>query len=182
MRIAVDVGGTFTDVVVLGEGDGGLRHEKVETVPSDPARGVLAGFAKAGAELAALDFFVHGTTLGINALLTRTGARVAIVTTKGFRDVYEVGRTDREPMYDFKYRRPPTLVPRRLVLEVGERLAYDGEVLVPFDRESAVDRSARHPRAGSGGRRRLLPAQLRQPRARARDGAGLCRPNAPTSR
>ena len=138
MRIAVDVGGTFTDVVVLGEGDGGLRHEKVETVPSDPAKGVLAGFAKAGAELAALDFFVHGTTLGINSLLTRTGARVAIVTTTGFRDVYEVGRTDREPMYDFKYRRPATLVPRRLVLEVGERLASSGEVLVPFDRESAL--------------------------------------------
>ena len=67
---------------------------------------MLAGFAKAGAELATLDFFVHGTTLGINALLTRTGARVAIVTTTGFRDVYEVGRTDCEPMYDFKYRRP----------------------------------------------------------------------------
>ena len=143
MRIAVDVGGTFTDVVVLGEGDGGLRHEKVETVPSDPAKGVLAGFAKAGAELATLDFFVHGTTLGINALLTRTGARVAIVTTTGFRDVYEVGRTDREPMYDFKYRRPPTLVPRRLVLEVGERLAYSGEVLAPFDRESALTAARR---------------------------------------
>jgi N-methylhydantoinase A len=143
MRIAVDVGGTFTDVVVLGEGDGGLRHEKVETVPSDPARGVLAGFAKAGAEPAALDFFVHGTTLGINALLTRNGARVGIVTTAGFRDVYEVGRTDREPMYDFKYRRPPTLVPRRLVLEVGERLAHSGEVLVPFDRASAVTAARR---------------------------------------
>jgi N-methylhydantoinase A len=143
MRIAVDVGGTFTDVVVLGEGDGGLRHEKVETVPSDPASGVIAGFAKAGAELAALDFFVHGTTLGINALLTRTGARVGIVTTQGFRDVYEVGRTDREPMYDFKYRRPPTLVPRRLVFEVAERLAYSGDVVVPFDREGAVTAARR---------------------------------------
>src|SRR5579862_7268704 len=117
MRIAVDVGGTFTDVVVLGEAAEGLRHEKVETVPTDPASGVLAGFAKAHADLGAVDFFVHGTTLGINALLTRTGARVAIVTTEGFRDVYEVGRTDREPMYDFKYRRPQTLVPRHLVLD-----------------------------------------------------------------
>src|ERR1700751_4578399 len=75
MRIAVDVGGTFTDVVVLGEAAEGLRHEKVETFPADPASGVLAGFAKAGADLGAVDFFVHGTTLGINALLTRTGAR-----------------------------------------------------------------------------------------------------------
>ena len=81
MRIAVDVGGTFTDVVLLGDDGHGLRHEKVETVPADPASGVIAGFAKAGAELSSLDFFVHGTTLGINALLTRTGARVAIVTT-----------------------------------------------------------------------------------------------------
>src|SRR5580765_5384596 len=142
MRIAVDVGGTFTDVVLLGEDGHGLRHEKVETVPADPASGVIAGFAKAGAELGNLDFFVHGTTLGINALLTRTGARVAIITTEGFRDVYEVGRTDREPMYDFKYRRPETLVPRRLVFEVAERLAHDGTARVAFDRESAV-RAAR---------------------------------------
>jgi N-methylhydantoinase A len=138
MRIAVDVGGTFTDVVVLGDDGARLRREKVETVPRDPASGVLGGFAKAGAALDELDFFVHGTTLGINALLTRTGARVAIVTTMGFRDVYEVGRTDREPMYDFKYRRQPTLVPRRMVLEVGERLTFDGSVLQPFDRVSAV--------------------------------------------
>lgn len=137
MRIAVDVGGTFTDVVVLGDNGDGLRHEKVETVPSDPARGVLSGFEKAGASLESLDFFVHGTTLGINALLTRGGARVAIVTTKGFRDVYELGRTDREPMYDFKYRKPPTLVPRRYVFEVGERTNANGETLVPFDRASA---------------------------------------------
>ena len=85
---------------------------------------------------------MHGTTLGINALLTRTGARVAIITTEGFRDVYEVGRTDREPMYDFKYRRPETLVPRRLVFEVAERLAHDGTARVAFDRDSAV-RAAR---------------------------------------
>src|SRR5262249_54997794 len=125
MRIAVDVGGTFTDVVLLGDDGAGLRHEKVETVPSDPASGVLAGFAKAEAPLDGLEFFGHGTTLGVNALLTRTGAKVAIVTTRGFRDVYEIGRTDREPMYDFKYRRPASLVPRRLVFEVTERLAYD---------------------------------------------------------
>jgi N-methylhydantoinase A len=138
MRIAVDVGGTFTDVVLLDGAGGGVRHEKVETVPRDPAAGVLSGFAKAGADLGGVSFFVHGTTLGINALLTRTGARVGLVTTKGFRDVYEVGRTDRDPMYDFKYRRPPSLVPRERVFEVAERLSHRGEVLVPFDRPGAV--------------------------------------------
>src|SRR5215470_10273247 len=137
MRIAVDVGGTFTDVIVLDEVTNTLRLEKVETTPQDPARGVLQGFRKAEVRLSDLDYFVHGTTLGINALLTRTGARVAIVTTAGFRDVYEVGRTDREPMYDFKYRRPQSLVPRSLVFEVPERLRFDGSELVPFDEAAA---------------------------------------------
>ncbi len=68
---------------------------------------------------AAIEYFVHGTTLGINAMLTRSGARVAFVTTKGFRDIYVLGRTDREPMYDFKYKKPKSLVPRYLCFEVG---------------------------------------------------------------
>ncbi|MGI9658842.1 MAG: hydantoinase/oxoprolinase family protein [Gaiellaceae bacterium] len=135
MRVSVDVGGTFTDVIVLDEESGDLRLEKVETVPADPASGVLGGFAKADAELGAVDFFVHGTTLGINALLTRGGARVAIVTTAGFRDVYELGRTDRDPMYDFMYRKPETLVPRERVLEVSERVTFEGEVLLALDDE-----------------------------------------------
>jgi N-methylhydantoinase A len=137
VRIAVDVGGTFTDVVVLDDLGDSLGHEKVETVPTDPASGVLGGLGKAGVALRSFDFFVHGTTLGINALLTRSGARVAIVTTKGFRDVYELGRTDREPMYDFKYRKPASLVPRSLAFEVEERLDYRGGVIVPFNREEA---------------------------------------------
>ena len=102
MHVSVDVGGTFTDVIVLDEKTGRVRLEKVETVPQDPASGVLQGFKKAEADLDQVDFFVHGTTLGINALLTRTGARVAIVTTQGFRDVYELGRTDRDPDLRFQ--------------------------------------------------------------------------------
>ena len=137
MRVSVDVGGTFTDVIVLDEKSGALRLEKVETVPSDPASGVLDGFAKAEAELGSVDFFVHGTTLGINALLTRGGGRVAIVTTAGFRDVYELGRTDRDPMYDFTYTKPASLVPRERVFEVSERVAFEGEVLEPLDEDDA---------------------------------------------
>lgn len=146
MRIAVDVGGTFTDVIALDSraGENGadgaaiLRLGKVETIPADPARGVLAGFAKVEAPLDEIAFFVHGTTLGVNALLTRTGARVAIVTTQGFRDVYELGRTSRDPMYDFKYRKPASLVPRALVFEVSERMTYDGAELLSLDRESVI--------------------------------------------
>lgn len=138
MRISVDVGGTFTDVVVLDPATGSLRLEKVETTPESPAQGVMAGFLKAGVTIGALEHFVHGTTLGLNALLTRRGAKVALVTTRGFRDVYELARTDREPMYDFKYRKPTPLVPRYLTFEVAERLNYEGNVLTEFDRDNAV--------------------------------------------
>lgn len=137
MRISVDVGGTFTDVIVLDEQTSTLRLEKVETRPENPAAGVLQSLEKAEADLGKIGFFVHGSTLGINALLTRTGAKVAIVTTKGFRDIYELGRTSREPMYDFKYRKPMTLVPRYRVFEVEERMNYKGEILTPFDKEGA---------------------------------------------
>lgn len=137
MHVAVDVGGTFTDVTILDEQSGQYRFEKVETVPSDPAVGVLAGLSKAAVPLEEVTYFIHGTTLGINALLTRSGADVAIVTTRGFRDVYELGRTDRDPMYDFKYRKPASLVPRQLVFEVTERLNFRGRVLEEFDKYNA---------------------------------------------
>lgn len=137
MRVAVDVGGTFTDVVMLDE-EGNLRLTKVETVPQNPASGVLAGFQKAGATVGKIDYFVHGTTLGINALLTRTGAKVGIVTTQGFRDVYDLARTDRDPLYDFKYRKPKSLVPRYWAYEVTERMSFEGKVLKAFDEKSAI--------------------------------------------
>ena len=136
MRIAVDVGGTFTDVIVLDEHR--LRLEKVETTPHTPTDGVLRGFAKAQAALEAIDYFVHGTTLGLNALLTRSGARVAVITTRGFRDIYELGRTARDVMYDLTYHKPASLVPRSLVFEVLERLDFQGNVLTPFDYEAAA--------------------------------------------
>lgn len=137
MRVAVDVGGTFTDVVVLDD-EGQLRLSKVETVPQDPASGVLQGLKKASADIRGIDYFIHGTTLGINALLTRSGAKVAIITTKGFRDVYDLARTDRDPLYDFKYRKPKSLVPRYWTYEVKERMGFDGKVLKAFDRKGAI--------------------------------------------
>ena len=149
MRVSVDVGGTFTDVIVLDEKTGGFRLEKVETVPQNPASGVLQGFTKAETPLDQVEFFIHGTTLGINALLTRTGAKVAIVTTSGFRDVYELGRTDRDPMYDFKYRKPKSLVPRYLAFEVDERMDYQGQVLTPFNRAEAIAAAQKIKQAGA---------------------------------
>ena len=166
MHIAVDVGGTFTDVSILDEVTGAYRFEKVETVPSDPASGVLAGLGKAAVRPKEIAYFIHGTTLGINALLTRTGANVAIVTTRGFRDVYELGRTDRDPMYDFKYRKPPALVPRHRVFEVEERLNFRGEVLTPFQPGRCPPGCLPHRGFGRGGGGGLLPAQLREPNPR----------------
>lgn len=137
VRLAVDVGGTFTDVVALDIADGTLHFDKVPTTTSEPSRGVLDAFNHAGVATDRVDYFSHGTTLGINALLTRTGARTAIVTTKGFKDVYLLGRTDRQPVYNFKYKKPESLVRRNAIFEVPERLNFQGEVLQPFDRDAA---------------------------------------------
>ncbi|MGI9197342.1 MAG: hydantoinase/oxoprolinase family protein [Candidatus Nanopelagicales bacterium] len=136
-RVAIDVGGTFTDVVSLREGTGSLAFDKVPTTPSDPQQGVLDGFAATAVPLEEITTFVHGTTLGLNALLTRRGAKTGIVTTEGFRDVYLLGRTARTPMYDFKYRKPESLVARYDIFEVSGRLDFEGRELVEFDEARA---------------------------------------------
>ncbi|MCA0378409.1 MAG: hydantoinase/oxoprolinase family protein [Actinobacteria bacterium] len=137
VRVAVDVGGTFTDVVKLVPETGELRFEKVPTTPQEPSRGVLESFGKAEANLSEVAMFNHGSTLGLNALLTRSGARIATIATKGFRDVYLLGRTDRVPMYDIKYRKPAALLERYDTFEVTERSLFDGSVAVPLDEQEA---------------------------------------------
>jgi len=137
LRLAVDVGGTFTDVVAHDVADGTLHFDKVPTTPSEPSEGVLTSFARVDADPRRINYFAHGTTLGLNALLTRTGATTAIVTTLGFRDVYLLGRTDRTVAYDFRYRKPPSLVTRSHIFEVPERLNFKGEVLREFDSDTA---------------------------------------------
>jgi len=136
-RVAIDVGGTFTDVVTFNSANGGLRFDKVPTTPSDPQQGVINGFAAAEVSLDAISYFIHGTTLGLNALLTRRGAKTGIITTEGFRDVYLLGRTSRNPMYDWKFRKPDSLVERRHILEVPERLDFEGNILKDFDEIAA---------------------------------------------
>ncbi|MDF2990927.1 MAG: N-methylhydantoinase [Microbacterium sp.] len=137
VRVAIDVGGTFTDVVKLTPATGSIRFEKVPTTPSAPTEGVLAGFAAAEAEFSETAMFNHGTTLGLNALLTRNGARTAIISTAGFRDVYLLGRTDRAAMYDIRYRKPAALVERADTFEVIERSYFDGTVGTPLDIDDA---------------------------------------------
>ncbi|GAA1589291.1 hydantoinase/oxoprolinase family protein [Leucobacter aridicollis] len=137
VRVAIDVGGTFTDVVKLVPETGELRFEKVPTTPHAPAEGVLAAFDKAEANLSEVAMFNHGSTLGLNALLTRTGARIATIATRGFRDVYLLGRTNRVPMYDISYRKPAPLLERCDTFEVTERSLFDGSVAVTLDEAEA---------------------------------------------
>ncbi len=140
IRMGVDVGGTFTDLVALL--DGGLITAKVPSTPGDQATGVLwavddAGLGRPDTDDAAgrVAVFAHGSTVATNALLERRGARVALVTTEGFRDVIEIGRQNRPALYDLTRDRPEALVPRDLRFTVRERTGPDG-VLVPLDEDS----------------------------------------------
>lgn len=137
VRVAVDVGGTFTDVVKLVPATGELRFEKVLTTSESPTAGVLAAFERAETIMSDVAMFNHGTTLGLNSLLTRTGARVATIATRGFRDVYLLGRTDRKSMYDIIYRKPKPLLQRYDTFEVAERSYFDGTVALPLDEQGA---------------------------------------------
>jgi N-methylhydantoinase A len=131
--LGVDVGGTFTDLVALV--DGGLVATKVPTTPRDQARGVLHALQVARLDADALASFTHGSTVATNALLERRGARTALVTTEGFRDVIEIGRQNRPALYDLARDRPAVLVPRELRFTVRERMGPDG-VLIPLDEGS----------------------------------------------
>jgi N-methylhydantoinase A len=125
-RLGVDVGGTFTDVVILSGGR--LITAKVPSTPSDQSEGVLAGVEAADFDAQQLGAFAHGMTVATNALLERRGARLALVTTEGFRDVIEIGRQNRPSLYDLARDRPPALVPRELRFTVRERMGPDGEI------------------------------------------------------
>ena len=139
VRLAVDIGGTFTDLAL--EVAGGRHTTKVLTTPEAPERGVMTGVASilAQAGLAASDItiLIHGTTLATNAVIERKGARTALITTEGFRDVLALGNESRYDQYDLNIALPEPLVPRHLRLTVPERLDNEGNILRPLD-EAAV--------------------------------------------
>jgi N-methylhydantoinase A len=145
--MGVDIGGTFTDVAVVDR-DGRLQVGKVLTTPAREHVGVLEAISDSSVRLDQVDILVHGTTLVINALLERRGATVAVVTTAGFRDVVELGRSNRPESYNLFYHRDPALVPRERRLEIRERVLADGtieeaptddEIRALADRVSATD-------------------------------------------
>ncbi len=129
--IGVDVGGTFTDFVLLQ--DGRIHVHKRATTPQDQSQAIVAGLAELGLDQAAAWEMVHGTTVATNALLERRGARTALLTTAGFRDVLVIGRQNRPHLYRLTQQRPPSLVPDELRLEVVERLDATGQVIRPLD-------------------------------------------------
>ena len=129
--VGVDIGGTFTDLV--GYRDGAIVTAKTSTVPADPTEGIATALTLAGCDLAAMDELIHGSTIAINTVLEHKGARTALVTTQGMRDVYAVGRGNRPDAFNLFFHRPRPLVPRELTFEVGERMNAAGEVLSALD-------------------------------------------------
>ena len=130
--VGIDVGGTFTDLFYSGDATRPHQILKVPSTPQDPSVGLLNALKAAGLGPAELDAILHGTTIATNAVIERKGARCALVTTTGFRDILELGRRDRPNMYGLEGVHEP-LVPRDLRFEVDERLDYEGKVLVPLD-------------------------------------------------
>ncbi len=133
MRVTTDVGGTFTDLVYFSNdpmtGAPILKSAKSDTTPKAFERGVMNAIDKGGIAPSEFEFFAHGTTIVINALLSRRGAKTALITTRGFRDVLEIARGNRPDLFNFYFKKPPPFVPRALRLEITERVTHLGEVL-----------------------------------------------------
>jgi N-methylhydantoinase A len=136
LRLGIDIGGTFTDLV--GYQDGAIITSKCSTVPADPTQGAREALRIAQCDVAAMDELLHGSTIAINTVLEKSGAKTALITTQGFRDVYAIGRGNRPDAFNLFFHRPRPLVPRELTFEVAERMNAAGEALVPID-PAAID-------------------------------------------
>lgn len=135
MRVASDIGGTFTDLIYLDEVTGEIGMTKASTTPHNFAIGVEDTLKKSGINVADTSFFVHGSTIIINALTERKGVKTGLITTRGFRDVLEITRANRPDIYNMYYTKPVPFVPRYLRLEVRERVNYKGEELEPLNED-----------------------------------------------
>ncbi|UCH89017.1 MAG: hydantoinase/oxoprolinase family protein, partial [Thermoplasmata archaeon] len=145
MRIGIDVGGTFTDLVLVDDKKNEIYYAKTATTPKDLSTGVINGIKKilgmSGASFSVIDHIVHGTTIGTNALIELQGAKTGLVTTEGFIDVLEIGRIQRpqEGLYDFYVANPEPLIPRYLRMGVTERVDSTGKIITKLDEKSVVD-------------------------------------------
>jgi N-methylhydantoinase A len=140
-RVGADIGGTFTDVVLIGT-DGSIATKKVSSTPDNFGRAIVEGvselIAEEGVAVESLAALAHASTVATNAIIELKGARTALITTKGFRDVLEMRRLRIPVLYDLQYRKPPPLVPRRLRFEVDERMGPRGVVWMPLDEQSVI--------------------------------------------
>ena len=134
MRVATDIGGTFTDLVYVDQ-EGKVQVDKSHTTPPNFEQGVIDVLDKASIDHKSITSFIHGTTVIINSLTERKGAKTGLITTKGFRDVLEIARGNRPDLFNIRYQKPVPFVERYLRQEVEERLNYKGEVLTPLDAE-----------------------------------------------
>lgn len=148
-RLGVDIGGTFTDLLLYDDERDEIVRAKVPSTPGTPEQGVLEGLAALGVSAAEIDMFVHGTTIVTNLVIERQGATVGILTTKGFEDLLEMQLTYRADPYDLQWQKAPALVPRSLRMGISERLGADGSVIRPLDEaevamatETLLDRGA----------------------------------------
>jgi len=126
-RVSADIGGTFTDIVVEDSTNKDIKTIKVLTTPENPANAVFEGL-NSNLNIKDVNFIVHGTTVGLNAFLERKGSRVLLIMTKGISDTYTIARGDRKELYNVQYSKPGTLVPRKDVVEVEERIMWDGSI------------------------------------------------------
>ena len=132
--VALDIGGTFTDLVAFDLATGTIRQAKSSTTPYDLSVGIRRTLEKSGLAIADIDTFVHGSTVAINTAIERTGAKTALFVTQGTRDVYQIGRGNRPESYNFFFKRPTPYVPRRDTFEIAERLSAEGSVVTVLDR------------------------------------------------
>jgi len=135
IRLAADVGGTFTDVAAFDEATGELALGKTLTTPARLVSGIEHGVGKAGTDFRAARLFLHGTTVAINTILERSGAPCALLTTQGFRDIYEIGRVNRPESYNLFFHKHQPLIERDLRYEIRERMDAQGKVLIKLDEE-----------------------------------------------
>jgi N-methylhydantoinase A len=149
IRVGIDTGGTFTDLVAVDERTGDWYVAKVPSTPDRPVEALAAALEQAEFDPGDVSFIVVGTTIGINAVLTRTGARVIYLTTKGFEDVPHIQRINRKNHYDFVWRKPAPLARRRDCVGIDERTDAEGEIVRALD--AGEVRAAVQERLGDGG-------------------------------
>ena len=138
MRLAADIGGTFTDIAAFDEKTGRLLFGKSLSTPTSLVEGIADGVKKAGSKFSEANLFLHGSTIAINTMLERTGAKTALVITEGFKDIYEIGRVNRPDAYNLYFKKHKPLVERALRFEVTERMYAEGKIYKPLAENEVI--------------------------------------------